>query len=74
MDNLQIIEDKTTGESPFSSPRLGGEGDVQEEPELKTVLEEVKENRKIYIKQALGLDNIGTLEESYIDRDPALAN
>ena len=69
MDNLNILEDNTTGESPFSSPRGQVEQEIQEEPELVTLAQEVKENRQSYIKQALGLGQIGTLEESYIDRD-----
>ena len=74
-DSLQIFDssyDKTTGESPFSSPRLLGEAEKeveQEQPELKIIKEELKENRQGYIKTALGLGNIGTLEESWIERD-----
>lgn len=49
-ENLQIFEDeKTTGESPFSSPRVLGEAEkegAEEQPEeLKHLKEELKENR-----------------------------
>ena len=71
MDNLNILEeDKTTGDSPFSSPR--GEQEEKEIQELEGAVilqQEVKNIRQTYIKTALGLGNIGTLEESYIDRD-----
>ena len=68
--NLNVFEENTTGESPFSSPRLFGESeDAKEEPELKNLKTEVKENRQIFIKTALGLGDITTLDESYIERD-----
>lgn len=73
MDNLGILseDNNTTGESPFSSPRGGGqvEQEIQEEPELQVLTSELKNNRQTYIKTALGLGQIGTLEESYIERD-----
>ena len=69
-DNLAVFEEKTTGESPFSSPRLfGEEGKVEEEPELVELKEELKETRTKFVKEALSLDKIGTLEESYIRRN-----
>lgn len=73
MDNLGILseDNNTTGESPFSSPRGGGpvEQEIQAEPELQVLTAELTNNRQTYIKQALGLGQIGTLEESYIERD-----
>ena len=65
MDNLNILdsEDKTTGESPFSSPRgVQDENEILEETELVTLQKEVKNVRTSYIKSALGLGNIGSLE------------
>ena len=67
--NLTVFEEKTTGESPFSSPRNFGEEETQEHTELKEANEELKQNRDSYIKCALGLDGIGTLEDSYIERE-----
>lgn len=71
MENLNIFEeDKTTGDSPFSSPRGGKEEqDIQELEGAVALQQEVKNIRQSYIKTALGLGDIGTLEESYIDRD-----
>ena len=69
-DNLGLFEDKTTGESPFSSPRLFGEDKAtQEEPELVELKEEITEIRTKFVKEALSLGNIGTLEDSYIRRN-----
>lgn len=69
-DNLGLFDEKTTGESPFSSPRLfGEEGKVTEEPELVELKEEIKVIRTTFVKEALSLDNIGTLEDSYIRRN-----
>ena len=46
MDNLGILseDNNTTGESPFSSPRGGGqiEQEIQEEPELQVLTSELK--------------------------------
>ena len=41
-----------------------------ESPEIKAIAKEVQSNRISYIKNALGLDQIGTLEESFISFDP----
>lgn len=70
-DSLAVFDEDTTGESPFSSPRVFGEKEVEieKEPELIELKEEVKENRVSFLKSALGLGNIGTLEESYAERD-----
>ena len=68
-DNLGVFEEKTTGESPFSSPRLFGEEKAAEEPELVELKEEITTIRTQLVKEALSLGNIGTLEDSYIRRN-----
>ena len=68
-DNLGVFEEKTTGESPFSSPRLFGEEKAAEEPELVELKEEITVIRTQFVKEALSLDNIGSLEDSYIRRN-----
>lgn len=66
--NNDSLFDKTTGESPFSSPRNPGES--EEIPELVEIKEEKKTNMVVFVKAALDLANIGTLEESFIEPDP----
>ena len=51
-DRLAVFEEKTTGESPFSSPRLFGEEskEAQMEPELAEAFKEIKETRTNFVK------------------------
>ena len=65
---LEPFEIATPEPDLLDSPRATPE--AVESPEIQTLQYQVKSNRVSYIKSALGLTKIGTLEESFIEFEP----
>ena len=66
--SLEPFEIATPELDLLDSPRVTP--DALESPEIQTIQHQVKSNRVSYIKSALGLNKIGTLEESFIEFEP----